>query len=58
MFKTIVPGQRFSAFALVCTVALACWLWLMPSAIAGLDDDRYDGNIFALYAGNGSLVPP
>ena len=27
-------------------------------AWAGLDDDRYDGNIFALYAGNGSLVPP
>ena len=25
---------------------------------ASLDDDRYDGNIFALYAGNGSLVPP
>ncbi|MEM1310612.1 MAG: thylakoid membrane photosystem I accumulation factor [Cyanobacteria bacterium P01_D01_bin.71] len=29
-----------------------------PNAWAGLDDDRYDGNIFALYAGNGSLVPP
>lgn len=28
------------------------------SAWAGLDDDRYDGNIFALYAGNGSIVPP
>lgn len=27
-------------------------------AWAGIDDDRYDGNIFALYAGNGSLVPP
>jgi len=27
-------------------------------AIAGLKDDRYDGDIFALYAGNGSLVPP
>ncbi|WP_239651596.1 thylakoid membrane photosystem I accumulation factor [Neosynechococcus sphagnicola] len=25
---------------------------------AGLNDDRFDGNIFALYAGNGSLVPP
>jgi len=36
----------------------ALWLFLAPSAIAGLDDDRYDGNIFALYAGNGSLVPP
>jgi hypothetical protein len=28
------------------------------SAWAGIQDDRYDGNIFALYAGNGSLVPP
>ncbi|PZV10048.1 MAG: thioredoxin family protein [Leptolyngbya sp.] len=30
----------------------------MPIAIAGLNDDRYDGDIFTLYAGNGSLVPP
>lgn len=27
-------------------------------AFASLNDDRFDGNIFALYAGNGSLVPP
>lgn len=27
-------------------------------AIASLSDDHYDGDIFALYAGNGSLVPP
>ncbi|WP_448601770.1 thylakoid membrane photosystem I accumulation factor [Thermoleptolyngbya sp.] len=27
-------------------------------AIASLTDDHYDGNIFPLYAGNGSLVPP
>ncbi|OLP20234.1 thioredoxin family protein [Leptolyngbya sp. 'hensonii'] len=27
-------------------------------AQAGLHDDHFDGNIFALYAGNGSLVPP
>ena len=26
-------------------------------AIAGIKDDRYDGNIFVIYAGNGSLVP-
>ena len=25
--------------------------------MAGLNDDKYDGNIFVLYAGNGSLVP-
>ena len=30
----------------------------MPSALAGIDDDRFDGNIFVLYAGNGALVPP
>ncbi|MCT0254023.1 MULTISPECIES: thylakoid membrane photosystem I accumulation factor [unclassified Synechocystis] len=28
------------------------------TAIAALEDDRYDGNIFVVYAGNGSLVPP
>ena len=27
-------------------------------ALASLEDDRYDGNIFALYAGNGAIVPP
>ncbi len=27
-------------------------------ADASLRDDRYDGNIFALYGGNGSLIPP
>lgn len=40
--------------------ALVLWLGLggQPAALAGLTDDKYDGNIFALYAGNGSLVPP
>ncbi|GAB4230040.1 MAG: hypothetical protein Kow00121_58910 [Elainellaceae cyanobacterium] len=27
-------------------------------ALASLNDDHYDGNIFALYAGNGSIFPP
>lgn len=37
---------------------LLLWgFWTAPSW-AGLQDDHYDGNIFALYAGNGSLVPP
>lgn len=40
------------------SVITALLLFFAPSAIAALDDDRYDGNIFALYAGNGSLVPP
>ncbi|NJL88117.1 MAG: thioredoxin family protein [Leptolyngbyaceae cyanobacterium SM1_1_3] len=38
---------------------LFCLCGLTPaSAWASLSDDHYDGNIFALYAGNGSLVPP
>ncbi|NEQ45201.1 MAG: thioredoxin family protein [Leptolyngbya sp. SIOISBB] len=44
---------------LIIGLAIACcWLLSTPSAWAGLEDDNYDGNIFALYAGNGSLVPP
>jgi hypothetical protein len=27
-------------------------------ALANIDDDRYEGNIYILYGGNGSLVPP
>ncbi len=40
-------------------LALVLWFsWGQPLTWAGLNDDHYDGNIFALYAGNGSLVPP
>lgn len=40
-------------------LTLVLWLSLsQPLTWAGLNDDHYDGNIFALYAGNGSLVPP
>lgn len=49
----------------LCLVALSVLLVLgtvtgtqVQPAIAGLNDDRFDGDIFALYAGNGSLVPP
>ncbi|MFQ3679856.1 MAG: thylakoid membrane photosystem I accumulation factor [Pseudanabaenaceae cyanobacterium] len=51
----------------MCTIGrwlLALWLvmglmgGLAQPAAATLTDDRYDGNIFALYGGNGSLVPP
>ncbi len=48
---------RFCSITLL--VGLISFLVLgTPSATAGLEDDRFDGNIFALYAGNGSLVPP
>lgn len=45
-----------SGFALA--LLLAFGLGLPRPALASLENDRYDGNIFALYAGNGSLVPP
>jgi hypothetical protein len=30
---------------------------LANPVLAGIEDDKYDGNVFVLYAGNGSLVP-
>ena len=39
-------------------LVVCCFLLGMAPAWAGLNDDHYDGNIFALYAGNGSLFPP
>ncbi len=39
-------------------LVLGCLFVLgMPSALAGISDDRYDGNVFVLYGGNASLVP-
>ncbi len=48
-------GGRTIAFGLALWVISLSWVF---PATASLTDDRYDGNIFALYAGNGSLVPP
>lgn len=40
-------------------ILLVCLLMMnMQPAFAGIKDDNYDGNIFVVYAGNGSLVPP
>jgi len=36
---------------------LVCSCLFSPLALAGINDDNYDGNIYILYAGNGSLVP-
>ena len=43
---------------LVALLVVSGALLPVAPARASLNDDRYDGNIFALYAGNGSLVPP
>ena len=45
--------------SMVLTVLIAGSFWwtTLAPAEAGLNDDRLDGNIFVVYAGNGSLVP-
>jgi hypothetical protein len=49
--------MQWRSWLLCCCTALLCCSLATP-AWAGLDDDRFDGNVFVLYAGNGSLVPP
>jgi hypothetical protein len=53
------PGQVLLRATLALVLGLTLGLGLaIPSASASLTDDHFDGNIFPLYAGNGSLVPP
>ncbi|NMF64985.1 thioredoxin family protein [Brasilonema octagenarum UFV-E1] len=53
---SLIPNWR-RLFSL--SVLLTCLLLTnVQSAFADLNNDRYDGNIFVVYAGNGSLVPP
>ena len=48
-----------SASLVTVAIALSFILFIgTPPAYASLTDDRFDGTIYALYAGNGSLVPP
>ncbi len=49
-------GRRLGLWAVMVVGCLM--MFGTPAAQAGLTDDRFDGDIFALYAGNGSLVPP
>lgn len=48
--------RRLVSQALIVLVCLL--IYNTQPAIAGIKDDNYDGNIFVVYAGNGSLVPP
>lgn len=62
-YRQIVCGYLWKQGASIVLLAIALLfsysLLLGTSpALAGLNDDRFDGNIFPLYAGNGSLVPP
>jgi thiol-disulfide isomerase/thioredoxin len=48
--------RQFISKCLLLNVCL-CFLIIQP-VFAGAFDDRNEGNIFVVYAGNGSLVPP
>jgi peroxiredoxin len=50
-----VAVKFFICVVLFTAIGLS-WLSIAP-AWASLNDDRYEGNIFILFAGNGSLVP-
>ncbi len=49
--RWLVTGVAIATF-LIPTLCFPGHAW------ASLHDDSYDGNIFALYAGNGAIVPP
>jgi len=49
--------KQISRLILAVVLCVVVWGISLP-AWAGLTDDHFDGNIFALYGGNGSLVPP
>ena len=60
LFKNLLQLRQISWKQLA-----ICWLSLIVSfaiwatpASASINDDRYEGNIFVLFGGNGSLVPP
>ncbi|XGV97431.1 MAG: thylakoid membrane photosystem I accumulation factor [Leptolyngbya sp. BL-A-14] len=49
----LIPRSCLLVVIVLCLILVGA-----SPALAGLKDDRYDGEIFTLYAGNGSLVPP
>jgi hypothetical protein len=48
---------KFFLIITLLAINFAASFFLATPANATLKDDRYDGNIFALYGGNGSIVP-
>lgn len=57
--KSFLSRQSLAGLLLSVVMLMGLvWCWQPSVAIAGLNDDRFDGDIFALYASNGSLVPP
>ncbi|BAY73933.1 hypothetical protein NIES25_03410 [Nostoc linckia NIES-25] len=55
LHKKLTGWRRLLSKCMLLVVCL--FIISMQPAYAGLNDDRYDGNMFVVYAGNGSLVP-
>lgn len=59
MLKLLSNRVRTGWRSLVMAIVTCLCVWTVAHpALAGIEDDKYDGNVFVLYAGNGSLVPP
>ena len=58
LFSTHPTLRRWCQRLFAGFICCCLFLGFAAPAQASLQDDRFDGNIFALYAGNGSLVPP
>jgi hypothetical protein len=58
MLKMLTNYFKSGWRSLVTTISILVFLCsIVNPALAGIEDDKYDGNVFVLYAGNGSLVP-
>ncbi len=55
--KSILKPLIQGSLILAITLWVILGIWGTPWAWGSIDDDRLDGNIFVVYAGNGSLVP-
>jgi peroxiredoxin len=50
-----ISWSRLAFFLVVLIASFA--IWTIPAS-ASINDDRYEGNVYVLFGGNGSLVPP
>ena len=50
-----ISGGRF---LFITALIIGLFITIVKPVVASINDDRYDGNIFVVYAGNGSLIPP
>jgi hypothetical protein len=53
----LTTQSYFKRIFIIAFCTLTFWFSYSGISQADIDNDRYDGNIFVVYAGNGSLVP-